>query len=354
MIESRNHDDRHSPSMPGFGHGRTAVDDSMIIDRRLHIITGKGGVGKSTVSVALAQAAARRKGRVLLVEADTKRRTTGTLARFFQVPEARNRILPVAPGVDLLSMDADLALRAYVVDKTRLGAVYHTLARSTAFQKSFDFVPGIKELMILYTICLFEERRDRQGAGKRYGSIIFDAPPTGHGLFFLRLPQKVIDILRIGPLIKDALRVKTLLEDPNRCLLHIVTIPEEMPVNETIELARDVREQLQVKPGGIFINKIPLFRLSDDDEERLLDPGGSEAVSAELERSFSPAEANVLVQAAVTAIRRRRVTAAHLARLKRNPWRFIEIPLMPPGLVNTEVAEAVSALIEAHLDKGVS
>ena len=354
MIGSRNPDDRLTQSVAGLGHGRAVGDDSMILDRRLHIVTGKGGVGKSTVSVALALAVARRKGRVLLVEADTKRRTTGTLARFFQVPEARNRILPVAPGVDLLSMDADLALRAYVVDKTRLGAVYHTLIRSTAFQKSFDFVPGIKELMILYTIYLFEESRDRQGAGKRYGSIIFDAPPTGHGLFFLRLPQKVIDILRIGPLIKDALRVKTLLEDPNRCLLHIVTIPEEMPVNETIELARDVREQLQVKPGGIFINKIPLFRLSDDDEERLLDPGGSEAVSAELERSFSPAEANVLVQAAVTAIRRRRVTAAHLARLKRNPWRFIEIPLMPPGLVNTEVAEAVSALIEAHLDKGVS
>jgi len=250
-------------------------------------------------------------------------------------------------------MDADLALRAYIVDKTRLGAVYHTLTRSTAFQKSFAFVPGIKELMILYTICLFEESRDRQGTGKRYGSIIFDAPPTGHGLFFLRLPQKVIDILRIGPLIKDALRVKTLMEDPDRCLLHIVTLPEEMPVNETIQLAADVSEQLQVKLGWIFINKIPIFPLRAEDEEFLHSPGGSETISDDLKNSFSSEEASVLVEAAVMSVRRHRVTVAHLARLKRHPWRFFEIPLMPPGMANTEVAGAVADLIGAPIEEEV-
>ena len=283
---------------------------------RLLIVTGKGGVGKTTVSCALAYRASGLGRKVLLVEADTKPETRGTISKVMGYTATPNTVVAVRPRLHAISMDASYGLRNYVLDKVNLQVIYRTLERSKGFQKSFSFFPGVKELVILYTICLFEKERDPGGKGPRYDLIIYDAPPTGHGVFFLRLPQKVIDMLKVGPLIADAKRVKSLIEDRGRTALNIVTLAEEMPVNETIELAGDLRSHVDVRIGTTFVNKLQNPTVDESEWEAVFDGSAADRLRAFKGCALREGEVDTVIRAAQLARTRLLTNRAYLERLK--------------------------------------
>ena len=283
---------------------------------RLLIVTGKGGVGKTTVSCALAYHASALGRKVLLVEADTKPGARGTISSVMGFAASPNTVVAVRPRLHAISMDASYGLRKYVLDKVKLKVIYRTLERSKGFQKSFTFFPGVKELVILYSICLFEGERAPGGRGPRYDLIIYDAPPTGHGVFFLRLPQKVIDMLKVGPLIADAKRVKSLIEDPLRTALSIVTLAEEMPVNETMELAEDLRSHVNVRIGATFVNKLQDPVVDEDEWDNLFDGSANRRLKALKKCAFREGEVDTILRAAELARRRLLASRAYIERLR--------------------------------------
>ncbi|MFC1888832.1 ArsA family ATPase [Thermodesulfobacteriota bacterium] len=283
---------------------------------RLLIVTGKGGVGKTTVSCSLAYRASALGRKVLLVEADTKSGAHGTISRVMGYTAAPNTVVAVRPRLNVISMDASYGLRNYVLDKVNLKVIYRTLERSKGFQKSFSFFPGVKELMILYSIYLFEKERDPGGRGPRYDLIIYDAPPTGHGVFFLCLPQKVIDILKVGPLISDAKRVKSLIEDHGRTVLNIVTLAEEMPVNETIELAEDLQRHVDVRIGTTFVNKLQDPVVDENEWEAVFDGSAADRLRAFSGCVLQNGEADTVLRAAQLARTRLLTSHAYIERLE--------------------------------------
>jgi len=319
---------------------------------RLLIVTGKGGVGKTTVSCALAYRASALGRKVLLVEADTKPGARGTISSVMGFAASPNTVVAVRPRLHAISMDASYGLRKYVLDKVNLKVIYRTLERSKGFQKSFNFFPGVKELVILYAICLFEQARAPGGRGPQYDLIIYDAPPTGHGVFFLRLPQKVIDMLKVGPLISDAKRVKSLIEDHERTALSIVTLAEEMPVNETMELAEDLRRHVDVRIGTTFVNKRQDPIVDEDEWDALFDGSAALRLKALKQCAFREGEVGTILRAAQLARRRELASRAFIDRL-RTPLPDVRTL---PYCVGTEsemaIVKALSVLTESMEESG--
>ncbi len=224
-----------------------------LLDKSLLINSGKGGVGKSTLSAALAVLAARKGKRVLLIESDTKPDTFGRLHEIFQVPPLAHEPREIFPNLWGASLNSDQALENYVTSVIKVRAVVKAIFNTEFIKMAYIAAPGVKELLLMLAIFTLSEERDRSGR-KRYELIVFDAPPTGHGLFFLTMPQTLIDILKVGPLIQVARNVNNLIMDPRRTRLNLVTIAQEMPVVETMEFISSIKTTMDVGLGCVFLN----------------------------------------------------------------------------------------------------
>lgn len=225
-----------------------------LLDRRLVVVTGKGGVGKTAVACALAEAARRAGKRVLLVETAAHEE----VAACFE-PDARpigHAGRTLAPGLHALRIDPHAALAEYVGLQLRLAVVTDRILRSEIFGQLLEAAPGWRELIVLGKIWHLEQRTDRAGR-KLHDLIVVDAPATGHGLTFLDVPRVAQQAIRAGPLARHAGWVEALVHDPVRTVLLPVTLPEELPVLETRELVRRAREQVGIAVDRIVVNQMP-------------------------------------------------------------------------------------------------
>ncbi|HVI96692.1 MAG TPA: ArsA-related P-loop ATPase, partial [Anaeromyxobacter sp.] len=219
-----------------------------LLGRRLVIVTGKGGVGKSTVSAALALLAARSGKRVLVCEVNAQERVAPLLG----APPSGSEIREAIPRVFTVDVTPHDAMRQYGLMVLRFKTIYDAVFENRLVRYFLRVIPGLAELVMLGKI-LWEAKSEERGA-PRWDLVIVDAPATGHAVQLLRVPQTLLDTVPAGPLRSDATWMQELLVDPVRTALAIVTLPEEMPVNEAIELDAQVRGLLGIPRAALFVN----------------------------------------------------------------------------------------------------
>jgi anion-transporting ArsA/GET3 family ATPase len=279
-----------------------------LLDRRLLFFTGKGGVGKSTVTAATALLAADRGKRVLLVEVDGK----GNLTALFEQPPVGFEPRVIHPGVSAMQMSTEASLREYLKVQARVPVV----GRIGPLARAFDFVanaaPGVKEILTVGKVC-WELREALQGRAP-WDLIVVDAAATGHVVSQLDAPRAIQELVQVGPVRKQTDWMVELLADPALTALNIVTAPEEMPVSETIELVARARAELVVPLGAVIVNRVlpELFTHADEVAfEALRRPAPSAAL-----RTRAGSGSTAVLDAARLAVSLRRSRSAYQGRLR--------------------------------------
>jgi energy-coupling factor transporter ATP-binding protein EcfA2 len=234
-----------------------------LLDRRLVIVTGKGGVGKSTVAAALALVAARAGKRVLVCEVNAQERIAPLLGAPRSGPEIREAV----PGVFTVNVTPHEAMREYGLMVVKFRTIYEAVFENRLVRYFLRVIPSLAELVMLGKI-LFEAKAEERGQ-PRWDLVIVDAPATGHAVQLLRVPSALVDTIPGGPLRRDADWMEAMLVDPQRTSVAIVTLPEEMPVNEAVELDAQVRGVLGMHRGALFVNAMPDARFTAAEEARL-------------------------------------------------------------------------------------
>jgi anion-transporting ArsA/GET3 family ATPase len=235
-----------------------------LLDRHLVFVTGKGGAGKSTVTAALALLAARAGRRVLVCEVNAPRERVAPLLG----APAGGGLREVRPGIHVLDVLPREAMREYGLKVLRFRAVYQAVFENRLVQYFLRVIPSLAELVVLGKI-LHEARSQRPEGGPRWDLVLVDAPATGHAVQLLRVPSALLDTLPGGPVRHDAEWMARLLSDPIRTAVALVTLPEELPVNEAIELDAEVGGVLGMARGALFVNAMPASR-SRPEEARAL------------------------------------------------------------------------------------
>jgi len=287
-----------------------------LLDRRLLFVTGKGGVGKSTVAASLALLAAEQGKRVLVVEVDAK----GNLTDFFEHGPVGFTPKEVHPGVHVMAMDTEQSLHEYLSLNLRLPV----FARLGPLARVFEFVataaPGVKEILTVGKI-VWEVREAMEGRA-RWDLVVVDAAATGHIVAQLGAPQAIRELVQVGLVRQQTEWMSAILRDPSLTALNIVATPEEMPVSETIELVQRIRAEVDVPLGSVIVNRVlpELFTRADEDTfEALREPEPERIL-----REEAGGGAIGVLEGARLAVTLRRTRAAHLTRLRE----AVDLPLL--------------------------
>ncbi|MDF1603583.1 ArsA-related P-loop ATPase [Nocardioides sp. YIM 152315] len=236
---------------------------------RLHVVTGKGGTGKSTVAAALALALASHGKQVLLCEVEGRQ----GIARMFDVdplPYAERRIATGLrhddrrPGVvHALHIDAEAALLEYLAMYYKLGRAGRALDRFGVIEFATTIAPGVRDVLLTGKVFEAVQRNSRNKSATRYDAVVLDAPPTGRITQFLNVNDELAGLAKVGPIKSQADTVMTLFRSP-RTAVHLVTVLEEMPVQETADgIVELTRARLPV--GAVIVNQVRPRDISADE-----------------------------------------------------------------------------------------
>jgi anion-transporting ArsA/GET3 family ATPase len=323
-------------------------------DARLHIVTGKGGTGKTTVAAALALAlAARGEGRVLLTEVESRQGISQT----FDVPPLgteETRVAKTAGGGEVfgLSIDAKAALLEYLQLFYKLGRAGKLLEKVGAIDFATTIAPGVRDVLLIGKIYEAGRRRKdgrHKGASPAaYDSIVLDAPPTGRIGRFLSVNSEVADLARVGPIHSQAGAITDMLESP-RTVVHVVTLLEEMPVQETLEAIAELR-RIGLHVGAIIVNQVrpPFFddtALEQATAGRLHKPSISTQLADAGVKVTPELLDGLLCQARDHALRID-LEREQYAVLAATGLPIYRLPALPDGIASGEVRELADALID--------
>jgi hypothetical protein len=284
---------------------------------RLVIVAGKGGVGKTTVTAALAAAAAKSGLRVLIVEVEGK----SGLGRLFGVGPLRYDELALLEAAEAngtgrivaRTITPNDALLEYLEDHG-MRRLSNRLVRGGALDVVATAAPGIEDILVLGKV----KQLERSGG---VDLILLDAPAAGHAITFLESARGLLDAVTVGPINTQARDVMELLTDPERCSVLLVTLPEETPVNELVDTAYSLEDRVGVTLGPVVVNGLYPERPGID-----ADP--VEAAEA-AQVALMPGEADALAAAAAFRAARLVVQREQVARLSdRLPLPQIHLPFV--------------------------
>ena len=300
---------------------------SSLTDLQFVTVVGKGGVGKTTVAAALALAAARRGKRVLVAMCNAKER----LSQLLEVEAIGPRNARVLENIDAVNMVPKLALEEYGMMVLKVRTVYKAIFENRFVSAFLRGTPGLEAWAMLGKAYFHTKEKGPDGR-PRYDLVILDSPATGHGLDMLRVPKVLLDVAPPGLLRKEAEGAWKLFSDAKRAGALIVTLPEDMPANETLELHAALRDELNLPVAGLAINSV-LPTLLSEDERAWLDTTDT----AEL-RESSIAH---LLRAGRRRTARERVQEESMALLKRElDMPQIQLPaLLTPEFKRAQVEE---------------
>jgi anion-transporting ArsA/GET3 family ATPase len=230
-----------------------------LLDKRLAIVTGKGGVGRSTISAALALILAGRGKRVLVCEVNARER----VAPLFGAKPSGHQATEVRPGIFTVNVTPPEAMREYGVMVLHSRTLYRVVFENRLVASFLRAIPSLAELVMLGKI-LHEVRVEEAPGKPRWDAVIVDAPATGHAVQLLRVPQALLEAVPPGPLRRDAGWMDELLRDPTRTGIAIVAVPEEMPVSEAIDLDGQLRA-LRLPLTDLLLNAMPERRFNPDE-----------------------------------------------------------------------------------------
>ncbi|SOD67736.1 arsenite efflux ATP-binding protein ArsA [Streptomyces zhaozhouensis] len=226
----------------------------MTPERRLHVVSGKGGTGKTTVAAALALALAEEGRRTLLVEVEGRQ----GIAQLFEteaLPYEERRIA-IGPGggeVYALAIDTEKALLDYLQMFYKLGGAGRALRRIGAIDFATTIAPGLRDVLLTGKVCEATRRRGTDGAFV-YDAVVMDAPPTGRVTRFLGVNDEVADLAKVGPIHHQAQAVMRVLKSAETAV-HLVTLLEEMPVQETADGVAELRAA-ELPVGTVVVNMV--------------------------------------------------------------------------------------------------
>lgn len=299
-------------------------------DRRFIFVTGKGGVGKTTVSAALARALAGRGKRVLIAMCNAKER----ISSMFASDLVGTEIARVAERIWAVNMDPQLAFEQYGRMILKVPALYRVVFQNKYVRSFLPAVPGLSDWAMLGKAWYHTTERDPKG-GHRFDVVLFDAPATGHGVDMLRVPKVIVEVVPPGVLRRDAETAWRMFTNPRETAVLVVTLPEELPVTETLKLIDTIRYELELPLGVLVVNGVlsPLF---SDAERSLL---------VKIETLGKPTSA---AEGAVHAAARRAVQeqlqATSLARLVADPrLQRVVLPYLFEDAASPRAIEALSA-----------
>jgi anion-transporting ArsA/GET3 family ATPase len=286
-----------------------------LLDRRLLILAGKGGVGRTTMAAALARVAARRGKRVLLAQTNAPERLGRMLGSKNSIGPT---VTPIDERISAVNMSPKAALQEYGMLLLRYEPIYRAVFENKPMRSFLGAFPGLDYWTMLGKT--WWHTTERQNGRARYDLVILDGPASGHAVAMLRIPEAVKSAMPRGPLARDATAARALLSDPGQTAVVLVSLPEELPARETVALVRDLRE-LAMPVSSLIINAMPPAEATSPPVERVL--------SASPVAGASEAIAGLLAGASVLASRRRdaeRIVAG-LADAPALP--MIELPRLP-------------------------
>ena len=306
------------------------------------VVAGKGGVGKTTMSAALAKMAAGAGKSVLIVELEGKSGITTAFGRHGDLGYEEVLLAPATPGgsgpIRARRLTPDDALVEYL-EEHGLKRVSKRLAHSGILDVVSTAIPGIRDVLVLGKV----KQLERDGAADL---ILVDAPATGHAITFLTSASGLVSAARGGPLRTQAQDVVDLLSDPARCRVILVTLPEELPVSETVESAYTLEDKAGVQLGPVIVNAC------DPEPVGLERPAVEVAAAAGV--TVAPDHLAALEEARAFRLARHAVSAEQIERLRRElPLPHLQVPALDAasiGPVETEMlaralADAVRELV---------
>ena len=288
-----------------------------LLDKRLVFVTGKGGVGKSTVSIALGLAAARAGKRTIVCEVSSQENAS----RVFHKGAVGFNEVRVAENLWAISIDPDESMREYLLLQLKVRAMRDLLMRSRIFNYLAAATPGLKELVTIGKVWELAQPQRKVKKAREYDLVIVDAPATGHGVGFLQTPRTFAGIARVGPMHSQATELDRYITDHATTGVAIVALPEEMPVNESASLEEALTDEIGIAVDRVYMNAMYPERF--DAEE-----------AAKLERVLELTEGppRAAVRAAVSQYRRSQTQREQLGRLEsmaRSPVRTLPFIFKP-------------------------
>ncbi len=302
-----------------------------LLDKRLVFVTGKGGVGKSTVAVALGLRAAAEGKRTIVCEVASQEHAS----RVFNRAEIGFHEVQMAKNLWSISIDPDESMREYVLLQLKVRAMRDMLFRSRIFTYLTAATPGLKELVTIGKIWELTQLDRKVKQGHKYDLVVVDAPATGHGIGFLETPRTFAGIARVGPIHNQARELDRLITDHRHTGTAIVSLPEEMPVNESAALEQVLRNEVGISVDRVYMNALYPERFSKHEAERLGElgqAGGGDGAVRDAAR------------AAVSEFRRARSQRSQLARLRRRTTTPVKsLPFIFEPELGIEEARLLSA-----------
>ena len=286
-----------------------------LLDRRLILVVGKGGVGRSTVAAAIAGQCAQRGRRTLLFETNANDR----FGTYFDKPAVGTEIVQLAQNLYAVNTNPAHALEEYGVMILKFRSVYEMVFENRVTRAFLRAIPGLDDYALLGK-AWFHTTEEKRGKPV-WDTVVFDMPASGHSVSMLRIPWVITDTVPEGPLTRDARTIKELLSDPARTAAVLVTLAEEMPVNEALELEAKLAT-LGIVPQQIVCNQIyPPHFAAGAPVTRVL-----EALAAD---PALPSPLTEVTQHATLSRDRRLLNERYLAELRRRAKTPVhELPMM--------------------------